>query len=251
MRLTRLYTGADNKTHEEELEMTNPMLATVQSATGIDFRVLESGHYIDWHTAPRRQFVITLAGEGEIGLGDGSKLRCGPGHVKLIEDMTGQGHTAKVVSDQPRIVARIHLGPREAGDTDLGKVPWRSTHQHILRASGEQARVFTRLYTGADNKTHLEEIEITNPMLATLQSATAIDFRVLKPGHNLGFHNTPQRKFVITLAGEGEIGLGDGSKFRCGPGNVTLVEDLTGQGHTGKVVGDQPRIVAIVHLGPR
>ena len=34
-----------------------------------------------------------------------------------------------------------------------------------------------------------------------------------------------------------EIGLGDGATHRFGPGHVTLAEDLTGKGHTTRVVG--------------
>jgi hypothetical protein len=53
---------------------------------------------------------------------------------------------------------------------------------------------------------------------------------------------------VITLAGEVEIGLSDGTKHRYGPGHVTLAEDLTGKGHTTRVVGDQPRLSATIPL---
>jgi hypothetical protein len=35
-----------------------------------------------------------------------------------------------------------------------------------------------------------------------------------------------------------------------GPGDVVLAEDLTGQGHITRVVGDQPRFYAIVPLSP-
>jgi hypothetical protein len=53
---------------------------------------------------------------------------------------------------------------------------------------------------------------------------------------------------VITLAGEVEIGLADGTKHRYGPGHVTLAEDLTGKGHTTRVVGEQPRLTATIPL---
>jgi len=31
-------------------------------------------YFEDWHTAPRRQYVITLGGRGEIELSDGKKI---------------------------------------------------------------------------------------------------------------------------------------------------------------------------------
>jgi quercetin dioxygenase-like cupin family protein len=106
----RLYTGKDGQTHIEELDLTtHPELTTLQNAKGIVFRTTKPGYFSDWHNAPRRQFVITLAGEVEIGLGDGTKHRYGPGHVTLAEDLTGKGHTTRVVGDQPRLSATIPL----------------------------------------------------------------------------------------------------------------------------------------------
>jgi len=42
-----------------------------------------------------------------------------------------------------------------------------------------------------------------------------------------------------------EIGIGDGTKRRFGPGDVVLADDLTGQGHTTHSLG-VPRISATV-----
>src|SRR5439155_532374 len=91
MNMIRLYTGNDGQTHIEELDLaTHPKLTTMQATKGIVFRTTKPGHFSDWHNAPRRQFVITLAGEVEIGLGDGTVHRYGPGHVTLAEDLTGR-----------------------------------------------------------------------------------------------------------------------------------------------------------------
>ena len=110
MGITRLYTGDDGESHVEELDLaTHPDLTSLQPATGIVFRSTEPGNLIDWHPAPRRQFVITLSGEAEIGLGDGTVHRFGPGHVNLAEDLTGRGHTTRVVGDEPRVTATIPL----------------------------------------------------------------------------------------------------------------------------------------------
>jgi quercetin dioxygenase-like cupin family protein len=105
----RLYTK-DGQTRIEEMDLTtHPELATLQAAKGVVFRTTKPGHFSDWHTAPRRQFVITLAGEVEIGLADGSVHRYGPGHVTLAEDLTGKGHTTRVVGNQPRLTVTIPL----------------------------------------------------------------------------------------------------------------------------------------------
>lgn len=52
--------------------------------------------------APRRQFVITLSGCGEIECGDGSRRRFGPGDILLAEDTTGQGHITREVGGPRR-----------------------------------------------------------------------------------------------------------------------------------------------------
>lgn len=110
MPITRVYTGPDGQAHLEELVLTShPELTTLLATTGIVFRSTEPGSFSDWHNAPRRQFVITLSGEAEIGLGDGSVHRFGPGHANLVEDLTGKGHTTRVVGNQPRVTATIPL----------------------------------------------------------------------------------------------------------------------------------------------
>ena len=110
MPIVRLYSGSDGQSHVEELDPAkHPELTALHAAKGVVFRTTPPGHFHDWHNAPRRQFVITLAGEVEIGLADGSVHRYGPGHVTLAEDLTGKGHTTRVVGDQPRLSVTIPL----------------------------------------------------------------------------------------------------------------------------------------------
>ncbi len=47
---------------------------------------------------------------------------------------------------------------------------------------------------------------------------------------------------MITLEGQVEVGLGDGTKRVFGVGDVLLADDLTGRGHTTTVYGDKVRI---------
>ncbi|MCI0795057.1 MAG: hypothetical protein J4O03_16460 [Chloroflexi bacterium] len=111
MSISRLYTGDDGQSHLEELDLaSHPELTTLHTATGVSFRETLAGTFSDWHNGPRRQYVITLSGEVEIGLGDGSVHRFGPGHVNLVEDLTGQGHTTRSVGSAPRLSVTIPLG---------------------------------------------------------------------------------------------------------------------------------------------
>ena len=110
MSFSRLYTGSDGKTHIEELSLgSHPNLTELHATAGIMFRSWEVGRVSDWHTAPRRQYVIAVSGQGEVELEDGSVHHFGPGHVTLAEDLTGKGHITRTVGDQPRITATIPL----------------------------------------------------------------------------------------------------------------------------------------------
>jgi hypothetical protein len=43
------------------------------------------------------------------------------------------------------------------------------------------------------------------------------------------------RRMLATLVGQMEIGIGEGTTRRFGPGDVVLADDLTGQGHNAFV----------------
>lgn len=114
MRLYRLFTGADQKSHLEELALSfepGKILeqTRMQPAKGVTFGRMAPGTFVDWHNAPRRQYVITLTGAVEIGLGDGTMHRFGAGEGILAEDLTGQGHTTRAVEGEPRITITIPL----------------------------------------------------------------------------------------------------------------------------------------------
>lgn len=110
MGIFRLYSGADGESHIERLDpASHPDLTTLHGAKGVVFRTSQPGYFSDWHKAPRRQYVITLSGEAEIGLGDGTIHRLVAGDVNLAEDLTGHGHTTRVIGTIPRLTATIHL----------------------------------------------------------------------------------------------------------------------------------------------
>jgi hypothetical protein len=106
----RLYTGPDGQSHIEPIDIDKKAdwlkgLPTTQ----ISFRVWPKGEFLDWHPAPRRQFVIILSGQLEIGCGDGTKQIFGPGDARLVEDTTGKGHTTRVLGAEPCLTATIPL----------------------------------------------------------------------------------------------------------------------------------------------
>lgn len=129
--IIRIYTGDDNQSHIERTPLVmNPFLdiegahgmATAPIAAadgGIVFRTCEVGYNLDWHTAPRRQYVIQLSGRVELEMGSGETVVAGPGDVVLAEDLTGQGHKTRVVGDEPRFYAVVPIEDDLNEDTEV------------------------------------------------------------------------------------------------------------------------------------
>ena len=108
MKATRVYTGDDGASHFEDFEIemgdSGPFgrISDLWRASGVLFREVDGDYALDFHNAPRRQFVINLTGSVEIVVGDGTVRRLGPGDILLAEDITGQGHISRAVDGEPR-----------------------------------------------------------------------------------------------------------------------------------------------------
>jgi quercetin dioxygenase-like cupin family protein len=114
MKIVRIYTGNDQQAHFEEIKLSFEggqaiLSAGSRPASEATFRCAPSGTVIDWHPAPRRQYVVTLSGQWDIECGDGSVQRFGAGDVMLADDLTGQGHIARVSGDEPHIFMTVPL----------------------------------------------------------------------------------------------------------------------------------------------
>lgn len=116
VKINRLYTGADGQTHAEEIEVkfgpggADPF--KLMAGAGAEIRRAPPGRVVDWHPAPRRQYVITLSGRGEIELIDGTKIQLGPGSINLAEDLTGKGHITRVIGNEDRVTIAIPVSDR-------------------------------------------------------------------------------------------------------------------------------------------
>ena len=109
--IVRIYTGHDGQTHFEDLPLPAEESHNValQAGANLVFRCFPADYWSDWHTAPRRQYIFILVGQMEIGIGDGTTRRFGPGDVVLADDLTGQGHTTRSLG-VPRISATVPVG---------------------------------------------------------------------------------------------------------------------------------------------
>ena len=116
MRIVRMYTGGDGRSHFEDLpvpESPGPGEVAELELPSVNAAVLRSGTRScgGWQRAPRRQYVITLAGEIEIEVGDGSTRRFGPGDVLLAEDVEGEGHRVRVLGPEARVALSLAIAP--------------------------------------------------------------------------------------------------------------------------------------------
>lgn len=115
MKITRLYTGTDNESHFEdiEIELNNAgeigKLSEKVNATGIIFRRTEPDYDYDWHNAPQRQYIIMLDGAVDVEIGDGAVRRFSTGDILLAEDVTGRGHKSRAVDNEPRTSVFVTL----------------------------------------------------------------------------------------------------------------------------------------------
>lgn len=110
MKITRLFTGTDGKSHfdeiESEAETTRPLgtYSRRYSSSGFFFRDFEKDSFFDWHTAPRRQYIIYLEGKVEVCASGGEIKIFGPGDILLASDIEGEGHTTRTLTNGRSII---------------------------------------------------------------------------------------------------------------------------------------------------
>jgi hypothetical protein len=108
MRIHNLYTDANGQSHFRDIEVEwveeGPAgkLSKRLPATGIIFRQVQPNYDLDWHPAPRRQYIINLDAGVQITASDGEARVIGAGEVILVEDTTGKGHLSKAVEGKIR-----------------------------------------------------------------------------------------------------------------------------------------------------
>jgi hypothetical protein len=107
-RIHNLYVDENGETHFRDIEVewgdTTPSgrLSRRFAATGIIFRQVPPTYDLDWHPAPRRQYIINLDAGVRITASDGESRVIGAGEVILVEDTTGKGHLSQAVDGKLR-----------------------------------------------------------------------------------------------------------------------------------------------------
>ncbi len=118
---------------------------------------------------------------------------------------------------------------------------------------------YMRLYADENGESHAEEVgtafapvdyappapplEVSNPVDATRHM-----FIRFPAGWDSGFHRSPRRQLFVVLSGEIEGAASDGSTMNLKPGDVLLMEDTSGKGHSAKAVGGTEAHALMIHL---
>jgi hypothetical protein len=108
MKIHRLYADKNGESHFQDVEIEYAestragRLSKRMPANGIIFREVQPDYDLDWHPAPRRQYIINLDAAGELTASDGETRRIGAGEVILVEDTWGKGHLSKAVDGKLR-----------------------------------------------------------------------------------------------------------------------------------------------------
>ncbi len=108
MRVHNLYVDDKGETHFRDIEIewaeqTNAgKLSKRLPATGIIFREVQPDYDLDWHPAPRRQYIINLDAGVKITASDGEARIIKAGEGSLVEDTTGKGHLPTAVEGKIR-----------------------------------------------------------------------------------------------------------------------------------------------------
>jgi len=132
----------------------------------------------------------------------------------------------------------------------------------IVEANGQNFKValppqnhpvtVTRLYTGADGQSHFDQVPITfqgapDEVSAAVKTSDAYLARGA-PGMFETWHDTGRKRYIVVISGEAEVTTTDGDKLRLVPGKICLAEDLTGKGHTFRVVGNEEWVALFVNF---
>lgn len=108
MRIHNLYVDGNGESHFRDIEVDwveetrAGKLSKRLPATGIIFRQVQPTYDLDWHPAPRRQYIINLDAGVRITASDGESRVIGAGEVILVEDTTGKGHRSQAVDQKIR-----------------------------------------------------------------------------------------------------------------------------------------------------
>jgi quercetin dioxygenase-like cupin family protein len=118
---------------------------------------------------------------------------------------------------------------------------------------------YTQLYIDDASNSHFKDVEVcfelTNfappapPVgLSNYTAASQLVFFKIPFGWFGDWHPAPRRQFFCCLSGAAELTASDGEARIFRSGDVFLLEDVRGKGHTTRVLGKEDFVAAIIQL---
>jgi hypothetical protein len=118
---------------------------------------------------------------------------------------------------------------------------------------------YTRVYTDTDGESRFEDVAWATETRQAAESdlvariSEAFDVRGAYLREPIAEaspvpHNAPYPLFIVMLRGRCSIEVSSGETREFGPGEIVLVEDTTGKGHTTRRVGDEQRLTLMLPL---
>jgi len=126
--------------------------------------------------------------------------------------------------------------------------------------TGKTMRItYTRFYADAAGESHFEDVRLSLTAADFAPPAPPLDVSGFTPAKQIGFvrmpvgwfgdwHPAPKRQFMFCLAGAVAVQVSDGETRVFRPGDVVLLEDTTGKGHTTRVVSEVDLLMAVAQL---
>ena len=110
MRIHNLYEDENGESHFRDIEIEwdeerpHSKYSKRLPATGVIFRETRADYDLDWHPAPRRQYIVNLDAGVKLTASDGESRVIGAGEVILVEDISGKGHLSQSLGEIRRSI---------------------------------------------------------------------------------------------------------------------------------------------------
>jgi hypothetical protein len=107
---------------------------------------------------------------------------------------------------------------------------------------------YCRLWTDDAGETHFDDVDVELDPMDFAPPAPELHYRSLSSAVSVGFlggdpfwegdipHPTPCPQFLCTMTGAFEFTASDGEVRRFDPGDLVLLEDTDGKGHSTRII---------------
>ena len=119
---------------------------------------------------------------------------------------------------------------------------------------------YTRLYADEAGESRFEDVEVEFQEVDYAPPAPPMGLSEMVKATQTGFllasldwkgetwHPVSVRQFMVVVAGRFAATVSDDNRREFGIGEVLLLDDTHGKGHSTEVLGDDDGVVAVIHL---